>query len=177
MMRVLSEELGYLAQKQLLATMLFIILGTILLPKLPLGFTTEMLSIFRVLCVGYAFYAIGNSIMLISQYFADYTGALIDAALFAACANLGTMILMNGSSSFYGFGFVLGGALFCIAAWLRLCGYLSKLKFNVLSQQPMIQAERSGIFTRVSRKLDKRALRRQRSRMDAYYKKDEGESV
>lgn len=82
MIRVLREELSYLAQKQLFSTLLFIVAGTLLLPKTALGFTAEMLGIYRVLCVGYALYAIGNSIMLIQLYFADNKGALFSAACF-----------------------------------------------------------------------------------------------
>lgn len=76
MIRVLREELGYLAQKQLFSTLLFMVAGTLLLPRTALGFTAEMLGIYRVLCVGYALYAIGNSLMLIQLYFADNKGAL-----------------------------------------------------------------------------------------------------
>ena len=58
MIRVLREELSYLAQKQLFSTLLFIVAGTLLLPKTALGFTAEMLGIYRVLCVGYALYCL-----------------------------------------------------------------------------------------------------------------------
>ncbi|MEG2857118.1 MAG: exopolysaccharide Pel transporter PelG, partial [Clostridia bacterium] len=177
MVRVMSEELGYLAQKQLLSTLLFIILGTIILPQLPLGFTNEMLSVFRVLCVGYGFYAIGNSIMLISQYFADFKGAMIDASVFVVVSNLATILLMNGSSAFYGFGFVLGGALFCLVAWIRLCQYLNKLKYNILSKQPMLVVTHVGILTRIARALEPRAIRKQSRRNEVYFEKNEGESV
>ena len=174
MIHVLSEEIGYLALKQIFSTLLFIILGTIVLPLLPLGFNSEMLRIFRTLCVGYAFYAIGNSVMLISQYFSDLKGALLDASVFAIGANLATLLLALFVRAYYGFGFVLGSALFCVVAWLRLCAYLRKLKFNVLSRQPMFQSRRRGLFTRLADHFDRRAARvqeRRRARDDKYNRK------
>lgn len=173
MTRILAEELGYLAQKQLLSTLLFIILGTILLPQLPLGFNSEMLNIYRALCVGYAFYAIGNSIMLVSQYFADLRGALLDSAVFVFFSTFVTILLRNGTSALYGFGFILGGALFCIVAWMRLCSYLHKLKFNILSKQAIFYTASEGFFTRLARRLEKRSSGRQWRRREVYDKKHE----
>ena len=171
MLRVLSEELGYLAQKQLLATLMFIIIGTIVLPMLPLGFNSEMLRIYRTLCAGYAFYAIANSIMLVSQYFDDMKGALMGAAVFAIFTNLCTFLMRNLPSSFYGFGFVLGSALFCLVAWYRLCFYLHKLKYHVLSQQNIVVVSRFNFFTDLYNKLEPRARRVQRSRFNQYNKR------
>ena len=161
MIRVLREELSYLAQKQLFSTLLFIVAGTLLLPKTALGFTAEMLGIYRVLCVGYALYAIGNSIMLIQLYFADNKGALFSAACFTVFANAFTLLFMRGPSMLFGFGFVLGGLVFCAVAWLRLMQYLGKLKYHVLSRQPMFVREETGLFTRLCVRLEARAARKQ----------------
>lgn len=163
MIRVLREELSYLAQKQLFSTLLFIVAGTLLLPKTALGFTAEMLGIYRVLCVGYALYAIGNSIMLIQLYFADNKGALFSAACFTVFANAFTLLFMRGPSMLFGFGFVLGGLVFCAVAWLRLMQYLGKLKYHVLSRQPMFVREETGLFTRLCVRLEARAARKQRA--------------
>lgn len=164
MIRVLSEELGYLAVKQVFATLIFIIFGTILLPVLPLGFSNEMLRIFRTLCVGYAFYAIGNAIMLISQYFSDLKGAMLSAGLFALLTNLLSLLQALFLDSFYGFGFLIGSAVFCLVAWLRLCRYLKKLKYNVLSKQPMFASVHIGFFTRLADRMETRAARVEKRR-------------
>ncbi len=164
MMRVLSEEIGYLSLKQIFSTLLFIILGTIVLPLLPLGFNSEMLRVYRTLCVGYAFYAIGNSIMLISQYFSDMGGALLSAAVFAVVSNAATLLLAQFAQAFHGFGFLLGSALFCLCAWLRLCVYLRKLKYNVLSKQPLLLSRHAGFFTWLADHFDTRAARVQTHR-------------
>ena len=170
MIRVLREELGYLAQKQLFATLIFIIIGSLLLPKTNLGFSGEMLGIFRVLCVGYAFYAIGNSLMLVSLYFADNKGALISSAVFSVMSNLMTVLFMTGSNYLYGFGFLIGSAIFCLVALIRLSVYISKLKYHVLSKQPIFAREVDGVFTRLCDRLEIRALRKQRSRRKYFEK-------
>ncbi len=162
MIHILADELGYMSLKQIFSTLIFIIFGSILLPLLPLGFSSEMLRTFRVLCVGYAFYAIGNSVMLCSQYFADLTGALLSALVFAIVSNVATVLLAVFVNSYWGFGFLLGSLLFAVVAIIRLCAYLRKLKYHVLSRQPLFAYQREGIFTRLADTLDRRALRVQR---------------
>ncbi len=172
MIRVLSEEIGYLALKQLFSTLIFIIVGTIVLPNLPLGFNDEMLRIYRTLCVGYAFYAIGNSIMLISQYFSDMRGALISTGVFAAVTNILTLIFALTLNSFYGIAFVIGSMCFCIVACLILCNYLRRLKYNVLSRQPLFATAHNGFFTGIADHFELRAARVQQRRREAAEKKE-----
>ena len=164
MIHVLSDEIGYLALKQVFSTLLFIIFGTIILPQLPLGFDSRMLQTFRCLCVGYAFYAVGNSIMLISQYFADLRGAFIDSLVFAVSTCGLTYIFTQTLDGFYGLGFILGSAAFCLTAVLRLCWYLPKLKFHVLRRQPMFANAHCGLFTWFADHFEHRAERVQRRR-------------
>ena len=168
MIRILRDELSYLAQKQLFTTILFIIIGTILLPRLNIGFTSSMLGMFRILCVGYALYAVANSIMLILLYFADNRGALVCAALFAVSSNAATWFLKFGRSQFYGFGLVIGGAVFSFAVYVRLNGYIKKLKYHVLSEQPVFATSYEGAITRFCDKMQRRAVKKQKSRKAFY---------
>ena len=69
MLAVLNRELHYTALKQLLVTAAVISLEKTVLNALPLGFSDVMHGYFRVLCVGYALYAVGNTVMLILLYF------------------------------------------------------------------------------------------------------------
>lgn len=176
MIRVLSEEIGYLALKQIFSTLIFIIAGTILLPILPLGFDDKMLRIYRTLCVGYAFYAIGNSLMLISQYFSDMRGALVSTGVFAAATNLLTLLFTFAFDSFYGMPFVLGSMCFCIIAFLILCNYLKKLKYNVLSKQSLFAGDHGGFFTGMANHFELRAARVQRRRRTDVEKKEDLEN-
>lgn len=164
MLVVLREELIYLAQKQVFTTILFIILGTLLLPLTGLGFTREMLGIFRVLCIGYAFYAIGNSIMLIQLYFADHRNALLSAVFFMACSVVPTFVFRNMSTALYGFGFLIGGAVYFLVAMIKLNAYISKIKYHVLSRQPVFKMESKGLFSPLCDKLEERCKRTDREK-------------
>ncbi len=155
MIQILEEELGYLTIKQVITTFLFISVGTILLPRTPLGFTSEMLGIYRMLCIGYAFYAIGNSMLMILLYFEDNKGALRAALLFAVTTNLLTFLFRGSNSAFYGLGFILGSAVFYLYASVRLRKYIRQLKYHVLAERPIYAHERRGW---VSKALDKYEL-------------------
>lgn len=152
----LEKELGYTFMKQFFSTVLFVVAGTMLIPSLPLGFTDDMLGIYRVLCVGYAFYAIGNSTMLILLYFSDEKGALICSSVFCFVSIAATFIFCNRSEVFYGFGFVLGGIAFTICALIRLYLYLHKLTYHVLSSQPIVVEYHRGIPTKISEYFNKK---------------------
>ena len=76
MLAVLNRELYYTALKQLFVTAAVISLEKMVLGVLPLGFNDGMHGYFRVLCVGYALYAVGNTVLMILLYFTDYFGAV-----------------------------------------------------------------------------------------------------
>ena len=161
MLTVLQQELNYLAQKQFVVTVLFIVIvGPLLLPYL--GFTETMLGTFRILCVGYGLYAIANSIMLSLLYFADNTGALWTSLVFMVASTAGTLALLNGSQSFYGFGFLFGALLMYITAWIRLRLYTRKLQYHILCSQPVLIRENKGLLTAISRKLVIHAEKKQK---------------
>lgn len=108
MLAVLNRELHYTALKQLLVTAAVISLEKTVLNALPLGFSDVMHGYFRVLCVGYALYAVGNTVMLILLYFTDYSGALTASALFAGSTVVFTVIGQFFTTSLFGFGFLMG---------------------------------------------------------------------
>ena len=153
MLAVLQSELWYTGLKQLFATGLAVSLGGVLLPMLPLGMTDRMLGYFRVLCVGYGLYAVGNTALLLLLYFTDYAGALRCAVLFAASASGFTLLSMPGDQAYYGFGFLAGSALFFLAAVLRLDWFTRRLPYFILSRQPITAGKTSGPFTRLGRRL------------------------
>ena len=154
MTSVLQKELSYTFTKQFFVSVVFIVAGTLLIPKLPFGFTEEMLGIYRVLCIGYAFYAAANCMMLLSLYFSDNKGALVESVVYAVTAVAGTIIFMFLDKRYYGFGFLVGGVLFTVVSLLRLWLYLNKLDYHVISTQPLQKIERRGIATKISEYFD-----------------------
>ena len=143
---------------------MFIVGGTLIIPKLPFGFTEEMLGIYRVLCVGYAFYAAGNCIMLMSLYFADNNGALLSTGIYALCSVAGTMLSIVGDSRYYGFGFLLAGIVFTGVALLRLILFTRRLSYHVISTQPLTEIKVSGFATRISNRLEEGYCEKKKTR-------------
>ena len=154
MMKILKTELFYTALKQLLFTAVVIALGGYLLDLLPLGFNEVMRGYFRTLCVGYGIYAIGNMLMLILLYFTDYIGALVTTAVFAASTIIFTLISFGFSNIFYGFGFLIAALLFAAVAAIRLDYFTKRLPYFILSTQPLVSENKSGMFTRLGHFLE-----------------------
>lgn len=156
MLTVLDRELKYTALQQLAATVLAIAVLDELLRVLPLGFDDLMLGCFRTLCVGYGLYALGNTMLLLLLYFTDYRGALLVSALFAGSTVGFTLLSLLASPVYLGFGFLLGSAVFFLAAYLRLNAYTGRLTYHILSRQPLAEEEPAGFFTRLERLLSRK---------------------
>lgn len=156
MLAVLNSELKYTALKQLFTTALAISLGGVLLKLLPLGFNDLMQGYFRVLCVGYGMYAVGNTILLLLLYFTDYKGAMAASAAFAVSTVIFTIISMFFEQVYFGFGFLAGSAVFFLMAYLRLNSFTRRLPYYILSAQPIVAETKSGWFTRLGHYLRRR---------------------
>ena len=160
MLDTLKTEIFYTALKQLLFTAACIALGGYLLDLLPLGFNEVMRGYFRTLCVAYGLYAIGNMLMLILLYFTDYKGACLTTAVFAATTVLFTVISLCFPYVYYGFGFLIATMIFVLATAFRLDYFTKRLPYYILSVQPLVAEDRSGLFARLGVYLEKRFERR-----------------
>jgi uncharacterized membrane protein len=147
MLDVLAKELLFMGIKQIIMTILFIVGGGFLMDLLPLGMTDLGKDIFRILCVGYGMYAIGNSVMLILLYFEDYTGAMMATVLFALISIVGTTAqMMWGSDVFFGMGFAAGAAVFLFVVIIRLIWCSGNLQYMLLGRQEfMTEKSRSSM--------------------------------
>lgn len=154
MLTVLDTELVYTARKQMYVTALMISVGVLLVQKLPLGFNDTMEGYFRILCVGYGVYAVGNIMMLVLLYFTDYKGALMASAAFAVSAFLATAVITRFDTLYYGFGFTLGSMVFFAVAWVRLRFFTKKLPYHILSTQPIIARKRYGVLSKLAERLE-----------------------
>lgn len=160
MLDTLKTEIFYTSLKQLLFTAACIALGGYLLDLLPLGFNEIMRGYFRTLCVAYGLYAIGNMLMLILLYFTDYKGACITTAVFAASTIVCTLISLQFPNVFYGFGFLIASMIFVIVTTIRLDYFTKKLPYYILSVQPLVAEDRSGVFARLGVFLEEKLERR-----------------
>ena len=161
MLVILKQELTFGGHKQLLTTILFVVLGSYFLEWIPLGFTDTSIGIFRFLCAGYGVYAISNSIMLILLYFEDYTGALLGTMMFAAVSIIVTVLqILFGSVKYFGMGFLLGGIVFYFIVWLRLEWYTRRLPYFLLCKKSIVPNSERGIFAALCNYLDARDQRK-----------------
>lgn len=172
MLAVLKQELVFNGHKQLISTILFVVLGSFLLELLPVGFTELSLGIFRFLCAGYGIYAISNSIMLILLYFEDYAGALLGTLAFAAVSAAGTIWqILYGEVTFYGLGFLAGGLAFYLIVWLRLEWYTKRLPYFLMCRQALVANQERGIFSALCDRLEKREEKKKRKEWDRIQKR------
>lgn len=166
MLATLNRELRFCALKQLFVTAAVISLETTVLSALPLGFNNLMHGYFRTLCVAYGLYAVSNTVMLILLYFTDYKGAVLASGLFAGVAGLATVVSLFFPQQFYGFGFLLGAAVFFVVALMRLDTYTDNLPYRILSQQPIAATDKVGWFTELGRLLDRAERRYEELRLE-----------
>ena len=160
MLDVLNRELKYTALKQLLTTALAISMGESLLKYLPLGFNDLMYGYFRTLCVGYGIYAVANTMLLLLLYFTDYRGALAASVIFAVGTSVFTVTSLFCPQVYYGFGFLAGCVLFYFIVMIRLERYTRRLPYYILSIQPVVAEDKSGVFTRIGCFMDEKLERR-----------------
>ena len=155
MLSVLKEELFYLSLQQIFVTILSIVVIGEILPYLNLGFTSVMIGLFRILCVGYGLYAIGNALMLFLLYFSNYKSALITAASFLVMNTVGTWYTIVALPEvYYGFGFLAAGVTIYLLALVFLAAHSKHIDHFVFSTQPIFFVQKRGLLTRLARKLD-----------------------
>lgn len=155
---VLKQELFYLAQTQLFVTIISVVVIGEIIGVLGLGFTETMVGLFRVLCLGYGIYAIGNVFMIVMLYLTNFTGALIMSTAFAITNIAATYIFIQLPERYYGFGFVAAALMLYLIGWVCLSRYVKKLDYHVYCKQPVFVKEKSGLLIRLVDKIDQKNL-------------------
>ena len=160
MLDVLRRELIYLGCKQLFTTILFVVIGPVVIEHFIPGMSSLSMTVFRFLCVGYGTYAIANSLMLIQLYFEDYKGAMLGTTAFAVISSaLNIWQILKGDIYYFGTGFFAGAVVFYFCALVRLEWYTGRLPYFLLARQNLVPYKEKGLFTAISRVLDEHYLR------------------
>ncbi|SFC09931.1 exopolysaccharide Pel transporter PelG [Butyrivibrio sp. YAB3001] len=149
MLTVLDHELIYTARRQFYGTALMLSVGLIILERLPLGFDALMEGYFRILCVGYGAYAVGNVLTLILMYFTAYEDAKIATTVFALSTTVLSIASLFIDAKYYGFAFAFGSILFLCISIFRLMKYTKKLPYHILSSQPLLVEPKKGLGTKL----------------------------
>lgn len=158
MTKVLWQEVGKLTQVQIFAMVAYIVLMRYFLSTI--GFTTDMIAMFQVMCVGYSAYAIGNSLMLLQLYFNDRAGALLTTAVFFGVNLAATVWTLGGDPLLYGTGLAAAGLAMYLTALPRLHSYVKRIDYHVFCGQPVLADPKVGFWTRAAARLDAMAAPR-----------------
>lgn len=155
MERSLWQEITNLIVVQIFAMVIYMLLMRYFL--VCVGFTTDMLHMFRLMCIGYSLYCIGNSLLLLQLYFNDRIGAMATAAGFFIGNLAGTLISFRLGSLFYGSGVIIGGLVMYVCAFPRLGRYVRRIDYNVYCSQPVFNEITHSRWKKLAAWLEKRA--------------------
>jgi uncharacterized membrane protein len=154
MLAVLKQELFFLALQQIFVTIFAIVVIGEVLVYFRMGFTSVMVGVFRVLCVGYGLFAIGNSIMLFLLYFASNRDALLSVLPLLIVNVVGTWYTITLPEVYYGFGFVIASTVFYLVALQRLFSYTKRLDYFIFTKQPVFFVQKKGLLASIVQKLE-----------------------
>lgn len=152
MSRTLFRELAHVFEIQFFVEVIAVtFLGNALKRS---GFDQEMLVIYRYLCMGYCFYVLFKSLVIILLYFDDRKGACVLSGLFAFLSTAGSLIGLKIGIQAYGLGFLAAAAVTSVIGLKYLYGYLNRLEYHVFCSQPLFYEDPDGSFLHLARRLE-----------------------
>ncbi len=158
MERSMWQEVNNLIIVQIFAMVLYMLFMRYFLSVI--GFTADMLHMFRLMCIGYSLYCIGISLMMLQLYFNDRKGAMISTAAFFVFNAAGTLLSLRFGTLFYGAGVIAGGLAMYLASFPRLNRYVKRIDYNVYCSQPVFNEITHDFWKELAARLEARAARR-----------------
>jgi len=158
MERSMWQEVNNLIIVQIFAMVLYMLFMRYFLSVI--GFTADMLHMFRLMCIGYSLYCIGISLMMLQLYFNDRKGAMISASAFFVFNAAGTLLSLRFGTLFYGAGVIAGGLAMYLASFPRLNRYVKRIDYNVYCSQPVFNEITHDFWKELAARLEARAARR-----------------
>lgn len=123
MARVISQQLFFVYEVQLMITVVLVCLANVFLPYF--GIRTQVLNMFNVMSMGiYTVFCL-NYTVIVLHYFADYAAAFIGVFVFLAVTILFTAIALY--TAFYSLPLLAGGISGWACTFLLLRGRIAKL--------------------------------------------------
>ncbi len=144
---VLWSEIRNIMEIQIFFSLIFLVAGFYLLPRM--GLSALSFDIFLILILGAYCNIILLVIMLVLLYFEDRRGALFVTATFLisnALFTAGTLLLGEMT---YGLGFFFSAFLSLIVALIELRIYLNNIHYHTFCGQPVIQKQQTGVFGKI----------------------------
>ena len=152
MERSMWQEITNLVVVQLFSMVLYMLLMRYFLAMI--GFTADMMHIFRIACIGYSLYCIGTSLMLLLLYFNDRRGAMLTGAMLFVFNVLGTAVSIRLGTLFYGMGIVVGGLAMYAVAFPRLYRYVRRIDYNIYCSQPVFNEISNDRWKAIAQRLE-----------------------
>ena len=122
---------------QIVVCLIFITIGAKTLGVMNIGMSRDMADTFRIFCVGYSLYYIGNVITLVQLYFMNEKRVVWSALFFAVFSNLFTYLGIQRGDGSWGIGFMIIAFVWAAIGASQLVGFLTRLEFNILGKQPL----------------------------------------
>ena len=154
MISLAMSQIFKIAIIQMITTMIFVVAGSRILVSMDPG----MFGIFRVLCIGYFFYAIANTIFILALYFDDQdTCFKVSILFFVLSLSLTAIINFNFGVIFFGISYVISSIITLFFILYRFLKFIGLLNFRIFCSQPVFFKPYTGCFIRLSDYLDKEA--------------------
>src|SRR5690606_10078528 len=157
MQKVLTREISFLMEIQLLFTIIAIALGIKFLPGI--GFTMEQLDLFIILALAYFLFIILFVFTHILMYFDDRKGVIWTGAIFFMLNIIGTYLMMKVGLD--GLGIFIAAFIALIIVISRLLYVLRNIDYFTFCSQPIYQEK--------SKKLDRKSTRLNSSHVKISY--------
>ena len=119
-------------------------------------FDQEMMGIFRYLCIGYCFYALFKSLVIVLLYLDDRKGACMLSGLFALLSLAGSVAGLFAGIETWGLGFLGAAAITCVVGVIYVKHFVMGLEYHVFCTQPLVHEEPKGIFLEIARWVEHR---------------------
>jgi uncharacterized membrane protein len=133
MLEGLKLEMSRLIDLQLVVSILFIIAGNIVLPRI--GISLYSLRIFNLMVLSAFNTAIIQVIMIILLYFEDRRGAFLVTCMFFVTSGAFTYLTFHYGESYLGYGYFAASLLTLLIGLMRVNYYLGNLDYYMYNNQ------------------------------------------
>lgn len=149
MIRTLYQEYSGVMEIQLIFTIVFLIVGRMMLPRI--GISADSVDIFSIITLGCYIYGAIYICVMCLLYFDDINGATVISCSFFISDLVFTLVSLKFGDRANGFGFFTATVVTFFIGFARLSYFLKNLDYYTYCNQPLRQAKPSGIFTKISK--------------------------
>ncbi len=143
MFRGLSSQIFSLVHMQFIVTIVIFLLAIVILPIV--GFSGMIMEIYPQLAVGYFISYLMYAELLFLFYYDDLTGAVINGAIFAGVALIGSIFTSHLSAIWYGAGFTAASFLAFTYSYFRLSWIEKNLDYHIYCRGSVIRQVKEDI--------------------------------